>query len=62
MVLAVDHGELSPDFIEEALRKGEPPVIARIKNDSVIIDVRTLAKSDLEIIAERFREIAEKRI
>ncbi|MBQ5955115.1 MAG: L-seryl-tRNA(Sec) selenium transferase, partial [Firmicutes bacterium] len=62
IVLAVDHGKLSPDRIEEALRKGEPPVIARIKNDSVIIDVRTLAKSDLEIIAERFREIAEKRI
>ena len=62
MVLAMSHGELSPDFIEEALRKGEPPVIARIKNDSVIIDVRTLAKSDLKIIAERFREIAEKRI
>ncbi|MBR3375440.1 MAG: L-seryl-tRNA(Sec) selenium transferase, partial [Firmicutes bacterium] len=36
MVLAVDHGKFSPDRIEEALRKGEPPVIARIKNDSVI--------------------------
>ena len=62
MVLAVGHSKLSPDCIEEALRKGEPPVIARIKNDSVIIDVRTLAKADYGIIAERFREIAEKRI
>ena len=62
MVLAVDHGKFSPDRIEEALRKGEPPVIARIKNDSVIIDVRTVNKSEYDIIAERFREIAEKRI
>jgi len=62
IVLAVDHGKLSPDRIEEALRKGEPPVIARIKNDSVIIDVRTVNKSEYDIIAERFREIAEKRI
>ena len=62
IVLAVDHSKLSPDSIEEALRTGEPPVIARIKNDSVIIDVRTVAKSDHKIIAERFREIAEKRI
>ena len=62
IVLAVDHGKLSPDHIEEALRKGEPPVIARIKNDSVIIDVRTVNKSEYDIIAERFREIAEKRI
>lgn len=62
MVLAVNHGKFSPDRIEEALRKGEPPVIARIKNDSVIIDVRTVNKSEYDIIAERFREIAEKRI
>ena len=62
VVLAIDHRSLSPDSIEEALRKGEPPVIARIKNDSVIIDVRTVDKSGYEIIAERFRETAEKRI
>ena len=62
VVLAIDHRTLSPDSIEEALRKGEPPVIARIKNDSVIIDVRTVDRSGYEIIAERFREIAEKRI
>ncbi|MBO5994035.1 MAG: L-seryl-tRNA(Sec) selenium transferase [Firmicutes bacterium] len=61
MVLTVEHRTLTPDFMEEALRKGEPPVIARIKNDSVVIDVRTLKKADYEIIAERFREIAEKR-
>ncbi len=62
VVLAIDHRTLSPDSIEEALRKGEPPVIARIKNDSVIIDVRTVDRSGYEIIAERFREIEEKRI
>ena len=61
MVLTVEHRTLTPDFMEEALRKGEPPVIARIKNDSVVIDVRTLKEADYEIIAERFREIAEKR-
>lgn len=62
VVLAISHRDLSPDFIEESLRKGEPPVIARIKNDSVIIDVRTINKSEYEVIAARFREIAEKRI
>jgi len=35
------------DF-EERLRKGNPPIIARIKEDSLILDARTIREVDLD--------------
>ena len=61
VVLSIRHRNISPDSLEEALRKGEPPVIARIKNNCVIIDVRTLEKTDFEVIGDRLRTIAKER-
>ena len=62
VVLSLKHRSLSPDELEKALREGEPPVVARIRNDSVIIDVRTLKREDYEVIEERLKTIAKKEV
>ena len=48
------------DSLEKLLREGETPIIARIKNDKVVFDPRTLMKGDMEIITDRLESIALK--
>jgi L-seryl-tRNA(Ser) seleniumtransferase len=48
--VSIRHRTLSPQFMEEFLRSFEPPIIARIDEDQIIMDVRTLQKGDDEII------------
>jgi L-seryl-tRNA(Ser) seleniumtransferase len=50
-LVAVTHPTLSPDNFEEALRALDPPVIARIEDDRVVIDLRTVAPNDDERLA-----------
>ncbi|MBQ7703164.1 MAG: L-seryl-tRNA(Sec) selenium transferase [Firmicutes bacterium] len=57
-VVALNHPELSPDRLEALLREGGTPIVARIRNDKLILDVRTLKREDFETIAGRLREIA----
>ena len=40
--VAIVHPERSPDEIAGALRRGEPPVIGRIDDDRVLLDLRTV--------------------
>jgi L-seryl-tRNA(Ser) seleniumtransferase len=47
-LVSVTHPTLSPDGLEAALRALEPPVIARIEHDTVVIDLRTVAPVDDE--------------
>jgi L-seryl-tRNA(Ser) seleniumtransferase len=46
----------SPDEIMARLRQGEVPIIARIMNDKVIIDLRTVQPSEDEILARMIVE------
>jgi L-seryl-tRNA(Ser) seleniumtransferase len=39
---------MSVNEMESQLRKGSPPVIARIKGDSLLLDARTIRKSDIK--------------
>jgi L-seryl-tRNA(Ser) seleniumtransferase len=41
---------LSANAIEKSLRLGSPPIIGRIEDDLVVMDMRTLQDDDLEII------------
>ena len=41
-----------------ALRRGEPPVFARIQDGAVLLDPRTLLAGDLEHALEAFRQLA----
>jgi L-seryl-tRNA(Ser) seleniumtransferase len=49
--LSVTHPEKSPDEVERSLRTHEPPVIARIEQDRVLLDLRTVAPSDDTTVA-----------
>jgi L-seryl-tRNA(Ser) seleniumtransferase len=42
----------SPNKIEERLRKGDPPVIARIKEDALLLDARTVQEREVKILIE----------
>jgi L-seryl-tRNA(Ser) seleniumtransferase len=46
VLIALTHSKLSPDELETDLRKGDPPVIGRISNNSVVLDLRTVFESD----------------
>ena len=45
-LIALTHGKLSAPRLELALRQAEPPVISRILEDKVLIDLRTVAESE----------------
>ena len=45
-LVAVRAGSLSADALESRLRALDPPVIARIENDRVVLDLRTVAPDD----------------
>jgi L-seryl-tRNA(Ser) seleniumtransferase len=58
--VAINGKNITLDRIERDLRKYETPVITRIKNDQLLIDMRTVSEEDLETIAEALA-FAEKR-
>jgi len=45
-LLAIAHGDESPDATERWLRTLDPPVIARIEHDRVVLDLRTVMPVD----------------
>ena len=45
-LLALTHRNLSPDSLESALRRLEPPVIARVDHDRVVLDLRTVFEDE----------------
>ncbi|HWQ78405.1 MAG TPA: L-seryl-tRNA(Sec) selenium transferase [Anaerovoracaceae bacterium] len=50
--VAIKGKNVTLDRIERDLRKYEVPVIVRIKNDQILIDMRTVSEAELETIAE----------
>jgi L-seryl-tRNA(Ser) seleniumtransferase len=51
-LIAIAHATLSPGDIEARLRAGDPPVIVRIQEGRVLIDLRTVApEEDATVIA-----------
>ena len=46
VLLAIARGNESPDQIERRLRSLDPPVIARIEHDRVVLDLRTVLPSE----------------
>ena len=51
--LRVDPADQSAAELETALRAGEPPIIARVADDAVWLDVRAFLPGDDEIVARR---------
>ena len=51
-VLSLRSPTLSPETLAERLRRNDPPVIARIAQNAVLLDMRTLLKGEDRIVAE----------
>ena len=54
-LLAIHPQHLTPNSLAERLRGGRPPVIARIADDRVVLDPRTIFPDDLETVARAVR-------
>lgn len=57
-VVAVESPRLKVNQLEEALRRHDPPVIGRIKEDRFLLDVRTLREEEIALVVEAFRSTA----
>ncbi|HET9314208.1 MAG TPA: L-seryl-tRNA(Sec) selenium transferase, partial [Vicinamibacteria bacterium] len=47
-LVAVAHPTLSPDRLASDLRRGEPPVVARVADGRLLIDLRTVLPGDIQ--------------
>lgn len=54
-VVAVDTPRLKVNQLEENLRRCEPPIIGRIREDRLLLDVRTLSEDELPLVVEALR-------
>jgi len=59
IVIAVQSRSLSPSSIERRLRKLAIPIIARIYEDRVLLDLRTIANEEFVWIADGIKQIVE---
>lgn len=55
--VSLDSSAASPDELAEELRTGEPAILGRVRDDLVLLDVRTLEDDELPTIARRLAEI-----
>ncbi|HVS81970.1 MAG TPA: hypothetical protein VHE60_09570 [Pyrinomonadaceae bacterium] len=46
VLISLTHGNLTANQLEVALRHSTPPVIARIVEDRVLVDLRTVAEAE----------------
>jgi L-seryl-tRNA(Ser) seleniumtransferase len=51
-LLAVEANGLSPDALESRLRKGSPPVIGRIQDDRLVLDLRTVSEAQESLLVQ----------
>ena len=50
VLVSIDHPTHRPEVIELKLRMAETPVVARIENDQVVIDLRTVDEKEEELL------------
>ena len=56
-VIKVKSSDFSSEEIEKRLRLNKVPIIVRVSNDEVILDLRTIDNKDFEIIVEAFKKM-----
>ena len=57
-VLAVHSAKRSANQLTTALRNNNPPIVARIRDERVLFDLRTVADEEIAEIADALRRIA----
>jgi len=58
-LVSVNPLKLAVNQLEERLRSMEPPVLARIQKDRLLLDSRTLLEGDIELISDYLSKILE---
>ena len=58
-VLRVRHPERRPDDLARRLRAGDPPIVARVAEDALMIDLRTVAPDEDEAVIAALAGLAE---
>ena len=56
-LLTLKHTELSSNELEQTLRDSDPPVITRILDDRVLIDLRTVTENQERELSEVLKKI-----
>jgi len=59
-LLCISPRKLPAPYIVEFLRSFNPPIIARLEKDHILLDVRTIQEKELKIVSEAIREISAK--
>jgi len=57
-VIALVPGRLSASAMERKLRDYDPPIIARVEKDRVLLDVRTIRETELKTVAAALKAMA----
>ena len=57
-LLAITHARHSAQALEELLRRNQPPIIARLERDRLLLDLRTVFENQEEEIVTAFKRIA----
>jgi len=57
--LAVTHPSLSADQLHQRLRAGRPPVIGRIEEDRLVLDLRTVLPDQLDLVARALMQLGD---
>lgn len=57
VALDIRNSEISPNVLQDKLRENKVPIICKIKNNGMIISMRTINKKDYEIIVNAFLEL-----
>lgn len=57
-LLSLFPGKMSSHSMEAWLRSYDPPVIARVENERVLLDVRTIQGKELKIVAQAVKDMA----
>lgn len=58
-LISITHASLTANEIEESFRRSQPPVIARIEDDCVLLDLRTVAPADEPALLSAIKAIAD---
>ncbi|WP_100398803.1 L-seryl-tRNA(Sec) selenium transferase [Bacillus sp. FJAT-44742] len=58
-VVTLTHSRFSSQQIFDLLREGEPTIIARLKNEKVLIDFRTVAMEEIPLILNKIKKVKE---
>lgn len=58
LCLALTHPSVDAAALAARLREGQPPIIARVQEERVLIDFRTLLPEDLADVARQVRDLA----